>query len=218
MQVMFSPGYLKTWCVDLTWIGPVNLQPDELYKFHKLSFVTSSLALKAAAAGSEQSVSESAARKKSEAAVLEEERRFRASFESPETARALAAAASYLQSNPSGAGRGVDEAAAATVASAYIRRGVESQLSPASTSSTIMVPKAERGGDQEPEANARSCSSPCEWFVCDEEETATRIFAIQVSIVEQLNKSCSEENLRSCFNGFRNRIRSHHPTSHCAGI
>jgi hypothetical protein len=142
-------------------------------------------------------MSESAARKKSEAAVLEEERRFRASFESPETARALAAAASYLQSNPSGAGRGVDEAAAATVASAYIRRGVESQLSPASTSSTVMVPKAERGGDQQPEANARSCSSPCEWFVSDEEETATRIFAIQVRIEKQLNKSCSEANLRS---------------------
>jgi hypothetical protein len=188
--------------VDLTWILFLFLfnwilQPDELDKFHNLRFVTSSLALKeaaAAAAGDRggQSVQEVARKSHSAMRDEKEAKRFEASLESPETARALATAASYLQQHQTS-----KNTAAATVAEVLIRRGLESQLSSstaaaaaddddvASTSSSANVTcekkkrKAEGGGGGDQSESSFPCT-PCEWFVCDEKDTATRIFAIQV--------------------------------------
>lgn len=186
--------------VDLTWILFLFLfnwilQPDELEKFHNLRFVTSSLALKeaaAAAAGDRggQSVQEVARKSHSALRDEKEAKRFEASLESPETARALATAASYLQQHQTS-----KNTAAATVAEVLIRRGLESQLSSstaddddadvASTSSSANATcekkkrKAERGGRGDQSESSFPCT-PCEWFVCDEKDTATRIFAIQV--------------------------------------
>jgi hypothetical protein len=187
--------------VDLTWILFLFLfnwilQPDELDKFHNLRFVTSSLALKeaaAAAAGDRggQSVQEVARKSHSAMRDEKEAKRFEASLESPETARALATAASYLQQHQTS-----KNTAAATVAEVLIRRGLESQLSSstaaadddddvASTSSSANATcekkkrKAERGGGGDQSEPSFPCT-PCEWFVCDEKDTATRIFAIQV--------------------------------------
>jgi hypothetical protein len=196
---------LRLFCVvDLTWILFLFLfnwilQPDELDKFHNLRFVTSSLALKeaaAAAAGDRggQSVQEVARKSHSAMRDEKEAKRFEASLESPETARALATAASYLQQHQTS-----KNSAAATVAEVLIRRGLESQLSSssaaaaadddddvASTSSSANATcekkkkrKAERGGGEDQSESSFPCT-PCEWFVCDEKDTATRIFAIQV--------------------------------------
>jgi hypothetical protein len=190
--------------VDLTWILFLFLfnwilQPDELEKFHNLRFVTSSLALKeaaAAAAGDRGGQSAPEVARKSHSALRDEKeaKRFEASLESPETARALATAASYLQQHQTS-----KNTAAATVAEVLIRRGLESQLSSstaaaadddddadvASTSSSANATcekkkrKAERGGRRDQSESSFPCT-PCEWFVCDEKDTATRIFAIQV--------------------------------------
>jgi hypothetical protein len=187
--------------VDLTWILFLFLfnwilQPDELDKFHNLRFVTSSLALKeeaAAAAGDRggQSVQE-VARKSHSAMRGEKAKLFEASLESRETARALATAASYLQQHQTS-----KNTAAATVAEVLIRRGLESQLSSsstaadddddvASTSSSANATcekkkrKAARGGGGGDQSESSFPCTPCEWFVCDEKDTATRIFAIQV--------------------------------------
>lgn len=151
-------------CIDIyhSLVWNFLIQPANLSKYYGLRFVTSSaekteLALKAQVSG------ETKPKEEDEEEEETEDRMISAS----DAYEVVASAASYFQSRTTNILPFTDE---------------EELLSSSSlTTSVTCVVAAEEDVKQAVADDLKSTiSSPCDWFICDDDQTLTRFFVIQV--------------------------------------
>jgi len=190
--------------VDVLFGGLLSFQPVNLLKYHGLRFVTSSLEKKAKSSNAEKEKAADNSDKPEEqlpdrATSLESstiaesnEKQSENSYGiSPSTAYHIAAsAASFLQSqtksilpfgtpkadiekNPSEAGRVSEDDG-----------GISCSEMASFVATTNSVTAVVAGKEEMKQAVAKDLnsanSSPCEWFICDDDKSGTRYFVIQV--------------------------------------
>ncbi|EHA8591533.1 phospholipase A1 PLIP2, chloroplastic [Cocos nucifera] len=178
----------------LAYIIP-KIKPENLLKFHGLRFVTSSLEKRGRSSGSDkdQMPSQDEEPKEETGEGEENEKQQENGYGiSASTAYQIAAsAASYLQSQTIGilpfrskkAERGKDstEGGRETEVEGGIASSKEASFVATTNSVTAMVAgKEEMKAAVAKDLNS-SQSSPCEWFICDDDGSGTRYFAIQGS-------------------------------------
>lgn len=184
--------------------GLLSFQPASLLKYHGLRLVTSSLEKKAKALGAEKEKAPDTNRKQEELLLdkdthLESSTLGEASEKplgedgygiNPSTAyRIAASAASFVHSqtksilpfgkadggkSPSEAGRGSTEG----------EGGITCSEMASFVATTNSVTAVVAGKEEMKQAVAKDLnsvhSSPCEWFICDDDNSGTRYFVIQV--------------------------------------
>lgn len=162
------------------------LQPANLLKYHGMRFVASSLEQRSKFPGGENKVDPAARGGAPEQPLAEDaekgEQKNGSLIRAASAYQIAASAASYLQSQTrsilpfgssrSEAGRGVDSA--------------NSELTSfmATTDSVTAVVAAKEETKQAVAEDLNSAkSSPCEWFICDDDNSGTRFFVIQVRLL-----------------------------------
>lgn len=173
------------------------LQPKNLLKFHGLRFVTSSLEKRGRSSGSDKDQMPSQDKEPKEEtgeAEKNEKQQDNGSGISASTAyRIAASAASYLQSQTIGilpfrsknAERGKDSTEQGR--ENEVKGGIASSEEALFVATTNSVTAMVAGKEEMKAAVAKDLnslqSSPCEWFVCDDDSSGTRYFAIQVKFL-----------------------------------
>ncbi|KAJ0979878.1 hypothetical protein J5N97_015352 [Dioscorea zingiberensis] len=185
-QVFVKMSYLSTLAYDIAQIEPGNLLGN-----HGLRLVTSSLDKKAKSlnAEKEQKPAQDVESEENNG-VEEDERQKETGFGiSPSCAyHMVASAASYLHSQAKGnlpwaaenrynsyEGDGGDDAAEACMSS-----DIASFMAVSSSVTAVVAGKEEMKQAVAQKLNTQQ-SSPCEWFICDDDKSATRYFVIQGS-------------------------------------
>ncbi|XP_008781074.1 phospholipase A1 PLIP2, chloroplastic [Phoenix dactylifera] len=179
---------------NLAYIIP-KMKPMNLLKFHGLRFVTSSLEKRGKSSGSDKDQMPSPDEEPKEENDEGEENRKQQENSlgiSASTAYQIAAsAASYLQSQTMGilpfrskmAERGKDSTEEG--GEDEVEDGIASSEEASFVATTNSVTAMVAGKEEMKEAVAKdlnsSQSSPCEWFICDDDSSGTRYFSIQGS-------------------------------------
>lgn len=203
----FSSGHVDSWPFSDVFFF---CQPANLLKYHRLRFVTSSLEKKSKLANVEkvhlpaqdQEPQQVEDRVKDERC---EKQQNNGSLISASAAYQIAAsAASYLQSQTWGIlpFRSAKSEAGVSLAEGGDGNEGENLTSPevtsfmATTNSVTAVVAAKEETKQAVAKDLNSVkSSPCEWFICDDDSSGTRFFVIQVP----LYPSCIASPLHYCW-------------------
>ncbi|XP_010921525.4 phospholipase A1 PLIP2, chloroplastic-like [Elaeis guineensis] len=179
---------------QLAYIIP-KIKPKNLLKFHGLRFVTSSMEKRGRSSGSDEdqmpSQDEEPKEETGEGEENEKQQENGSGISASTAYRIAASAASYLQSQTMGIlpfrskkterGKDSTEEGRGNEVEGGIACSKEASFVATTNSVTAMV----AGKEEMKEAVAKdlnsSQSSPCEWFICDDDSSGTRYFTIQGS-------------------------------------
>lgn len=158
------------------------LQPESLLKNHGLRFLTSSIEKKKQAAKSKKE-------KLSAEAEAQDEERNEIKQEGGEPDRPSASSAyqiaastaSYLHSHskPTRSVNLTQKIDGSTISVDMINKDVSSLIGTTDSVTAVVAAKEEVKQAVADDLNSTR-ASPCEWFVCDDDRSATRLFVIQV--------------------------------------
>lgn len=174
----------------------VSLQPDRLLKYHGLHYVTSSLEKKAVLSNAEGSTPQQDKSPAEPTAKMEEGNMIHGEnvvgISASVAYRIVASAAAYLQSQtknvlPQRTQRAErrDDPSISAISNEDEAAVTSSQMASfvATTNSvTAVIAGEEEMKDAVAEDLNSASSSPCEWFICDDDKSRTRYFVIQVKL------------------------------------
>lgn len=181
----------------------MHFQPENLLKHHGLHFVTSSIGKRESTMKVEKNhdvspKNQEVQRNNEDDMYGNEKKNIGYRISASAAYRIAACAASYLQSqtrtmlpfkssNPESIRDSSNDGNGSESGSDMINSGVASLM--ATTDSVTAVVAAKEGVKQAVADDLKSMhSSPCEWFICDDDQSGTRFFVIQVDNTIHTNK------------------------------